>query len=117
MGMKKNYFLFLLIFSFFSGSAGIIHIGGSLPGDDTIKMVQFYPNPASTIIYFEFPHNLDKSYSLHIYNFIGKKVAEFQITASKIGVPLDSYYRGLYVFQLRDKVGNILESGKFQVLK
>jgi hypothetical protein len=115
--MKKNYLLFLLIFIFFFGTAAIVRPGDGLPGDDKVKIVQFYPNPASSIIYFEFPRNFDKSYSLHIYNFIGKKVAEFQITANKIGVSLDGYYRGLYVFQLRDKTGNIIESGKFQVLK
>ncbi len=115
--MKKYYALLLLMFLMISGSAGIACPAGILPGDDQIKMVQFYPNPASSTIYFEFPHNLDKKYTLHIYNFIGKKVNELPVNASKISVPLDGYYRGLYVFQLRDRAGNIIESGKFQVLK
>ena len=29
----------------------------------------------------------------------------------------DNYTRGLYVFQLRDQTGRLIESGKFQVSK
>jgi hypothetical protein len=29
----------------------------------------------------------------------------------------DAYYRGLYIFQLRDRSGRIIESGKFQVIR
>ena len=35
----------------------------------------------------------------------------------KITVPLTDFYRGVYIFQLRDAKGNIVESGKFQVVK
>lgn len=113
--MKKIYSLFLLCALIFLSSFLTV-LGGPDDGDQ-VKMVRFYPNPASSTIYFEFPTNLDKSYSLHIYNFIGKKVNEFPINNNKISLSLDGYYRGLYVFQLRDKAGNIVESGKFQVLK
>jgi len=84
---------------------------------DQLKIVQLYPNPATSVIYFEIPHNTEKTYTLLIYNFIGKKVNEFVISNTKITVPLDNYYRGLYVYQLRDKTGMIVESGKFQVIK
>jgi len=115
--MKKIYSLFLFC-TIITLSSFLTGIGDPNPSEAyQVKMVHFYPNPASSTIYFEFPGNLDKSYSLHIYNFIGKKVNEFSITNSKISLSLDGYYRGLYVFQLRDKAGNIIESGKFQVLK
>lgn len=85
---------------------------------DKNRTVQFYPNPATTVIYFEFPVNFNKSnYSLHLYNFLGRKMNEFQVTGNKITVQLDNYLRGLYVFQIRDKAGSIIESGKFQVIK
>ncbi|HEX3024092.1 MAG TPA: T9SS type A sorting domain-containing protein, partial [Chitinophagaceae bacterium] len=88
-----------------------------LPFDQT-RTVQFYPNPASSVIYFEFPSNFEKeNYSLHIYNFLGKKMNELQINSSKLSVQLDNYLRGLYIFQIRDKMGAIIESGKFQVVK
>jgi len=113
--MKKIYSFFLLC-TLISFSSFQTDIGDPNDGYQ-VKMVHFYPNPASSTIYFEFPSNLDKSYSLHIYNFIGKKVNELPINSNKITLSLNGYYRGLYVFQLRDKAGNIIESGKFQVLK
>lgn len=43
---------------------------------------------------------------------------EVRIVEPKIILTLDdNYYRGLYIFQLRDKDGRIIESGKFQVVK
>ncbi|MDQ2721509.1 MAG: T9SS type A sorting domain-containing protein [Bacteroidota bacterium] len=83
----------------------------------TVNTVKFYPNPAVSIINFEFEKNYDKSYSLLIYNFIGKKIIEMKITDQKLNIPLTDFYRGVYIFQLRDKQGNIVESGKFQVAK
>jgi hypothetical protein len=44
-------------------------------------------------------------------------VEDLKVTDQKITVSLTDFYRGVYVFQLRDKQGNIIESGKFQVVK
>ena len=85
--------------------------------NDAVKTVKFYPNPAISFINFEFERTYDKSYSLLIYNFIGKKVVEMKISEQKINISLTDFYRGVYIFQLRDKSGNIVESGKFQVAK
>ncbi len=82
-----------------------------------MKTVKFYPNPAVSFINFEFLKNYDQSYSLEIYNFIGKKLAVKKPADKKIIVPLTDFYRGVYIFQLRDKQGTIVESGKFQVVK
>lgn len=84
---------------------------------ETVESVKFYPNPAVNVINFEFDRKVDKTYSLIIYNFIGKKIIEQKITDSKISVSLSDFYRGVYIFQLRDKQGNVVESGKFQVIK
>lgn len=88
---------------------------GSRASDDG-KIVKLYPNPASTTIYFEFT-NVDKSASFQIYNFMGKKVYELQNMSNKSTVDLTNFYRGVYIFQLRDRNGKIVESGKFQVIK
>ncbi|MDQ2862328.1 MAG: T9SS type A sorting domain-containing protein, partial [Bacteroidota bacterium] len=64
-----------------------------------------------------FEKKYDKSYSLVIYNFIGKKMEELKPTDQKITVSLTDFYRGVYIFQLRDSQGTIVESGKFQVVK
>lgn len=79
--------------------------------------MKFYPNPATSVINFEFQRNFDKSYSLQIFNFMGKKVYELKTLSSRININLDEFYRGIYIFQLRDKNGSIVESGKFQVNK
>ena len=84
---------------------------------DAIKTVKYYPNPAVSYINFEFEKNYDNSYSLLIFNFIGKKITELKVTDPKMTVSLTDFYRGVYIFQLRDKQGNIVESGKFQVVK
>ncbi|MEO8854279.1 MAG: T9SS type A sorting domain-containing protein [Ginsengibacter sp.] len=81
------------------------------------KIVKYYPNPASSYINFEFSANYNSSYTLTIYNFIGKKIEDVKVNEQKITILLTDYYRGLYIYQLRDKKGNILESGKFQVSK
>ncbi|MEO6869590.1 MAG: T9SS type A sorting domain-containing protein [Ginsengibacter sp.] len=83
---------------------------------DAIKSVKFYPNPAISNINFEFAKDYNKSYSLVVYNFIGKKVAEFPASGSKITFSVSDLYRGVYIFQLRDPLNNVVESGKFQVV-
>ena len=43
---------------------------------------------------------------------------ETRITDAKLNIVLDdNYYRGIYVYQLHDQTGKIIESGKFQVSK
>jgi hypothetical protein len=85
---------------------------------DTPKIAHFYPNPATSYINFTFDKTVDKSYTLQVYNFIGRKMNDIRINDSKITINLDdNYLRGLYVYQLRDQSGRIVESGKFQVNK
>jgi hypothetical protein len=89
----------------------------AIPQKEQVK-VKFYPNPASTVINFEFTRsNPDATYTLQVFNFIGKKVAEVNVSSNKASVSLDNFFRGVYIFQLRDKTGRIVESGKFQVVK
>jgi len=80
-------------------------------------MIRFYPNPATSVINFDFQKTVDKTYSLQIFNFMGKKVFELKTLSSKMNIELNDFYRGIYIFQLRDKNGSIIESGKFQVNK
>jgi len=85
--------------------------------NDAVKTVKFYPNPAVSFINFEFNDQYDNSYSLLIFNFLGKQVEDLKVTDKKITVSVSDYYRGIYIFQVRDKQGDIMESGKFQVMK
>lgn len=113
--MKKIFYILILIAGFnFSSNA---QVKSTFIVSDAVKTIKFYPNPAVSFINFEFEKNYDKSYTLFIYNFIGKKVVELKISEKKITVPLTDFYRGVYIFQFRDNQGNIVESGKFQVAK
>jgi hypothetical protein len=81
------------------------------------KLVNFYPNPASAAITFEFNKTYEGSYSLQVFNFMGKKVFDIKKLPTRIIINLDDFFRGVYIFQLRDKMGTVVQSGKFQVVK
>ena len=68
-----------------------------------VKMMKFYPNLLPRLSISEFQRNFDKSYSLQIFNFMGKKVYELKTLSPCININLDEFYRGIYIFQLRDK--------------
>lgn len=85
--------------------------------DSQERLVNFYPNPAITSINFEFQKFTDNRYTLQIYNFVGKKMLEITSVTSKTNVQLNDFFRGVYIFQIRDKTGRIVQSGKFQIVK
>jgi hypothetical protein len=86
--------------------------------DGSNKIVKLYPNPASSRINFELQHtNNDEVYDLIVFNFLGKRVDQIKNVSSRTTVELDRYYSGIYIFQLRDREGNLIESGKFNVVK
>ncbi len=81
------------------------------------KLIKFYPNPANAAINFEFIQGYDKSLSLQLYNFMGKKVMEVNVVNALTNVSLNNFYRGVYIFRLTNKNGAVVDSGKFQVVK
>ena len=112
--MKKIYLIiFLLSFSF---GSRVVASGLPLDFDGPVKVYRFYPNPASSYINFEF-RNISESYTIQIYNFLGKKVFSQVVDGNKITIPVENLYRGLYIYQLKDASGNIEESGKFQIMR
>ena len=48
---------------------------------------------------------------------MGKKVYDLKNSPARFTINLNDFFRGIYIFQLRDKSGSIIESGKFQVNK
>lgn len=113
--MKKIFYILFIVVGFAFGS--FAQSRTSLPGDPSVKFIKFYPNPAVNVINFEFQKGYDKFYNFQVFNFIGKKVFEERTVTPKINIPLTDYYRGVYIYQLRDRTGKILETGKFQVIK
>ena len=111
--MKKVYLILLTVSLTFGAMAQ-----ERLTATAEQAKVKFFPNPATSVINFEFSKiATDKSFTLQIYSFIGKKVTEVVINSAKTTLTLDNFYRGVYIFQLRDKTGRIVDSGKFQVAK
>jgi len=117
--MNKFYLLIL-----FTGFTLFANAQEGKPSETTFssdfsktKVLKFYPNPATGVINFEFLKPAQKDLTLQVYNFIGKKVFELTGVSQKTTVPLDNFFRGVYIFQLRDKSGRVVESGKFQVNK
>jgi hypothetical protein len=81
------------------------------------KQVQFFPNPASTSINFEFKYTVERGSVIQLYSFLGRKMASLPISGNKMQVSLNEFITGIYIFQVRDASGRIVESNKFQVAK
>jgi len=110
--LKKLLIILLL-------TAGVYFSGAAQDRFNALSGAQlkYYPNPASSFINFDFQRSFDNTATLQIYNFLGKKVYEIKNMHFRNYLNLEEFYRGVYIFQLRDKNGQILESGKFQVVK
>jgi hypothetical protein len=112
--MRIIYLLCLLFFVTLTARSQVRTTTSLQP---SVKMIKFYPNPAVTQITFDFETGFDKNYSFQIFNFTGKKVFEIFSITPKALVNVSDFYRGVYIFQLKDRNGRILESGKFEVAK
>lgn len=113
--MRIFYILFILLMATVSSQAQS-RIAAVTATDPEVKVL-FYPNPAITQITFNFEKGYDKTHSIQIFNFIGKKVYEANSPLPVTTINLSEFYRGVYIFQLRNQAGKILQSGKFQVAK
>ena len=85
--------------------------------DGKQRILKVYPNPGVTVTKFEFQKSFEKGYTLQIINFIGRQVHETKNINSSTTLDLTSFNRGVYIYQLIDQSGKVVESGKFQVSK
>jgi hypothetical protein len=115
--MKIFYILFIALFV--TAQVKSQDKSSSQDQNAEIKIVRFYPNPATSLITFEFKKETDntKSYTFQVFNFPGKKMYETENVSSKTVVDLSNFFRGIYIYQLKDQSGRIIESGKFMVVK
>lgn len=114
--MKKFLLIITILFSVAAHSQNPTRNG--LAADAQAAILRFYPNPATTVITFNFEKAYDKGYSLQIYNAVlGSKMTEQTNIPDRFTLDLSNYTRGVYVYQLRDKAGKLVETGKFQVSK
>lgn len=100
-----------------AGVAFCSFIVPAISSNARVEVVKCYPNPATSYVNFEFEKNIDKTYKLQVYSFVGKKMMETPVLNNKITVTLTDFNRGIYVYQLRDKSGETIVAGKFQVIK
>jgi Secretion system C-terminal sorting domain len=88
------------------------------PSPDALqRILKVYPNPATTFTKFEFQKSFNKGYTLQVINFVGKQVYEAKNISSTTTLDLSTYNRGVYIYQLKDQSGKVIDSGKFQVSK
>ena len=87
---------------------------GSDNGSSQTKIIKSYPNPASSVVTFEFQRSYSRAYSIRVLNSIGKQVYEAQNMPSSLRIDLreEKFYRGIYIYQLVNKYGVVIESGK-----
>jgi len=104
-----SFILSISTFSLGQGKAG--------PVADAGPIVRFYPNPATTFVNFDVQNISDKGFSIQVFNFLGRKMFESANIAQNTRLNLTDFNRGVYIYQLRDRSGRVVESGKFQVSK
>ncbi len=76
---------------------------------DNSTMVTLYPNPATNFINITL--NDKKITNINILNVIGRKIARFDVDATKnspIRVPLENVADGIYLLQFADANGKVL---------
>lgn len=60
---------------------------------------------------------INKGYSIRVFSFLGRKMHETNNVTQRIRLSVADYNRGVYIYQVRDRNGRLVESGKFQVSK
>lgn len=115
--LKTSTLIFFLLLCTFAVPAWSQSKPTSTEQESVVKIVKAYPNPASSKIYFEIQRNNDKVYEIIVFNFLGKKVDHLKSVSGRTELNLENYYSGLYIFQLRERGGALLETGKFNVVK
>ena len=86
------------------------------PTEIADRIVKLYPNPATSYVTFDVPKGYEKTHTIQIYSFLGKKMYEGFSLSQKLTVQLNEFTRGLYIYHLVEIAnGKIVESGKFQV--
>ena len=101
--------IFLLSFGFAKGQSRATNAAGPI--------VRLYPNPATSFVTIDFEKGHEQGYSVQVFSFLGRKMYEATNLNDRTVLNLADYTRGVYIYQLRDKSGRMVESGKFQVSK
>lgn len=115
--LKKLYIILFIIFGLQIGTFAQAKVPNPASVETTVKLVKFYPNPANSVINFDFQKGYKSNYTIQIFNLLGKKILEIKNLSPRTSINLESFYRGMYIFKLNNANGDIVESGKFQIVK
>lgn len=108
----KRLLLFIFIVLFYTAPALAADVAGTAD-----PIVRLYPNPATSFVNLDLNKAANRGYSIQVYSFLGRKMYEATNVNQRITLNLTDYNRGVYVYQLRDHSGKLVETGKFQVSK
>ncbi len=114
--IKRFTFLVIAVFCFALTAKSQAQMHDNPFGDSTARVVKVFPNPASYQINIQVQDNNGRQYEFVVYNFMGKPFDLVKISGRYV-LNLDKYTNGIYIYQLRDLQGNVVESGKFNVAK
>lgn len=84
---------------------------------ESAMVLRFYPNPARSFVTFDFDRGYDKGFSIQVFNVLGRKMYQGANLNQRTTINLTDFERGMYVYQLFDRTGRMVESKKFQVSK
>jgi hypothetical protein len=72
-----------------------------------------YPNPCTTQITFKY--NTESAKHISVFDITGRQVTETTMENGSVSLNTSAYAKGIYLFQVNDKSGNMLDRGKFLV--
>jgi hypothetical protein len=108
--------LLLITFIFLSSFLAAPAFAAEAPGMAD-PIVRPYPNPATSFVNLDLGKAMNKGYSIQVFSFLGRKMFQENNVSQPIKLSLADYNRGVYIYQLRDRNGKLVETGKFQVSK
>lgn len=78
-------------------------------------VVEVYPNPAKNIVYI---NNLKaETVNMELYSIAGAKVMQTNVGKGKTEADISSVAGGTYFFQVKNKAGDIIQTGRLNVAK
>jgi hypothetical protein len=107
--------LILFLISFLFAMTGQAQVKKTTFGDN-VRRITIYPNPARSFVSIQYKQHTIPA-TLVIYNFMGKKLLVINQPGTNVYIDLAGFNRGIYIFQFKDRNGQLLDTGKFQVEK
>ena len=92
----------------------LTNISESIEKEDDILFVKVYPNPAKDEIIVEL-NNLIKS-SFELYNLLGKKIINTQLTRNKTNISVSNIDDGIYYYKITHN-NQTINNGKLVIIK